>query len=276
MAAHKIKAIARAEDGSDVTVFPLTIASQVVCTVPDESATGGIDENGEQPTTQIPLDELLNQYADEINENTAALVEHDGQLELLTTPNSAVCDTAGNVPAKTVNISPFVLTVFEEVTVQFTNANTALSATLNVSSSGAKPIMYKGQPLSGGLLSGVQKFSYDGTNWNVIGDFDTNTDTTYDIMSVVEALTGSEITPRTVNALNFKQAITNIASAIVEASLADSYDVAGLQAQLNNLIFQLAAAGIIDGNGLDTVVTIDDISDIVLVSGIYADGKVYV
>ncbi len=55
--------------------------------------------------------------------------------------------------------------------------------------------------------------SYDGTNWNIVGDLDTNVDTTYDIMSVDEAKTGTSIVPRVVNAANFKQTITDISRA---------------------------------------------------------------
>lgn len=272
MAAHRVGAIGRAGNGAEVQMFFDTLASLVRCAV----ATEGMGGEGDPAVAEIRLDELLNQYADEINETAQAVAEHGAQLQLVTNKSYAVCSTAGNVTAKTVDVSPFVLDIGSEITVKFTNANTAASATLNVSSSGAKPIMYKGQPLQGGLLSGVQMFSYDGTNWNIIGDFDTNTDTTYNVMSVNEAMAGSEITPRTVNALNFKQIVSDISTGIVNASLADSYDVSGLQASLNNLIFQLAAQGVIDGAGLDTVVTLDSASDIVLVSGMYASGKVYI
>jgi hypothetical protein len=248
-------------------------ADQVICTVPDTSGGGGVDDPA---MVEIELDKLLGQYADEIAAALQSVTEHAAELQLLTIKGYAVCNTAGNVAAKTVSITPFVLEVGSEVTVKFTYPNTAPAATLNVSSSAAKPIMYKGQPLPGGLLSGVQKFSYDGANWNIIGDFDTNTDTTYDVLTVAEATAGSAITPRTVTAANLNQIVTEISTDIVTAELANSYDVSGLQAQLNDLIFKLAMLGIIDGEGLDTVVTIDSASDIVLISGMYASGKVYI
>jgi hypothetical protein len=237
-------------------VYPETVASQVICAVP------GGGEDGAEGTAQIGLDQILNR--------------HSAELELLTKTNYAVCDTAGNVAAKTVDISPFVLNKGDEVTVKFIHPNTAPAASLNVSGSGAKPIMYKGQPLPGRLLSGVQKFSYDGENWDLLGDPDTNTDTTYDIISVAEALEGTEILPRTVSAANLNQIVTAISTDIVNAELSGMYDIGGLQASLNDLIFRLAANGVIDGDGLDTVITIDSESDIVLISGMYADGKVYI
>ncbi len=109
-----------------------------------------------------------------------------------------------------------------------------------------------------------------------MGDPDTNTDTTYSILTVAEALAGSEIAPRTVNALNLSQTIKDMATEIVNAELADSYDIYGLQSKLNDLLFRLAAGGVIDGDGLDTVVTIDSAADIVLISGMFASGKVYI
>lgn len=276
MAAHKVRATARAIDGSEVVVYPETLAGQVLCIIPDETGEGNVGGDGEPTTTEKPLDELLNELADEINANTQSAAEHEGALQLLTRPSYAVCDTAGNVVAKAVSLSPFILEVGGEITVKFTNTNTTPAATLNVANTGAKPILYKGQPLPGGLLSGVQKFNYDGTSWNIVGDFDTNTDTTYDVMSVDEAKSGSAITPRTLTALNLKQVITDISQGIVDSSLADNYDVGGLQVQLNNLIFQLAVQGVLDGSGLDAVVTIDSASDLVLVSGMYSAGKVYI
>ena len=92
-----------------------------------------------------------------------------------------VCSTAADTAAKTVSVTGFVLGTGAEVTVQFSKTNTASSPTLNVNSTGAKAIVYRNSAISAGnLASGrVYKFVYDGTNYELIGDIntDTNTDT---------------------------------------------------------------------------------------------------
>lgn len=77
-----------------------------------------------------------------------------------------VCDTAANVAAKIVDMTGFKLIKGATVFVQFTNSNTVPSPTLNVNSTGAKPIMLdgtnKGLGWEPGSLIGL---TYDGTNW---------------------------------------------------------------------------------------------------------------
>lgn len=55
-------------------------------------------------------------------------------------------------------------------------SNTAASPTLNVNSTGAKAIVYRNAAISAGYLAAnrVYKFVYDGTNYELIGDIDTN------------------------------------------------------------------------------------------------------
>ena len=59
---------------------------------------------------------------------------------------------------------------------KFTVTNTAANPTLNVNNTGAKPIVYRGSAISAGYLAAnrVYEFVYDGTNWNLMGDLDTN------------------------------------------------------------------------------------------------------
>ena len=59
--------------------------------------------------------------------------------------------------------------------------NTAASPTLNVNGTGAKPIVYRGSAIAAGYLAAnrVYEFVYDGTNYALVGDIDTNTNTTY-------------------------------------------------------------------------------------------------
>ena len=85
------------------------------------------------------------------------------------------CSTAAGTAAKTVSITSgtFSLTTGSQVTVRFTNANTATNPTLNVNSTGAKNIFYNGFQITTDdnikLLKGACDFVYDGTQWHLIG-----------------------------------------------------------------------------------------------------------
>ncbi len=87
------------------------------------------------------------------------------------------CSTEAATAAKTVSVTGFTLATGAEVTVQFTVTNTAASPTLNVNNTGAKAIVYRNAAISAGYLAAnrVYKFVYDGTNYELIGDIDTNT-----------------------------------------------------------------------------------------------------
>lgn len=88
-----------------------------------------------------------------------------------------VCNTEAATAVKTVSVTGFTLATGAEVTVQFTVTNTAKSPTLNVNGTGAKDIVYRNAAISAGYLAAnrVYKFVYDGTNYELIGDIDTNT-----------------------------------------------------------------------------------------------------
>ena len=88
------------------------------------------------------------------------------------------CTTAADTAAKTCTISGFLAVPTSVVTVHFASAiNVASStlngttATLNISSTGAKPIKYKGVPVQPGVVraGNLVTMQYDGTNYNIIG-----------------------------------------------------------------------------------------------------------
>ena len=80
--------------------------------------------------------------------------------------NYAVCETAGNVAAKTAEIAGFSLGTGKNVVVKFDNANTASSPTLDVSGTGAKLITFQGAAIRAEYLrAGIYQFIYDGANW---------------------------------------------------------------------------------------------------------------
>lgn len=88
------------------------------------------------------------------------------------------CSTAAATAAKTVAVSGFVLEVGATATVKFSYTNSASNPTLNVNSTGAKSIYYNGAAITSSYLvaNRVYTFVYDGTNYLVVGDIDTNSD----------------------------------------------------------------------------------------------------
>lgn len=96
------------------------------------------------------------------------------------------CSTAAGTAAKAVTIctdgdttnTAFTLIKGVSVQVKFTVTNTAASPTLNVNGSGAKAIYYNGAAITAGYLkvNKVYQFVYNGTQWDLVGDVDTNAD----------------------------------------------------------------------------------------------------
>jgi len=82
-----------------------------------------------------------------------------------------VCDTAADTAAKVVVIPSFILLKNMPVSIRFTNSINVDSATLNISSTGAKPLFIQGAALQAGLVKGgcTVTVIYDGTNWNIVG-----------------------------------------------------------------------------------------------------------
>lgn len=91
------------------------------------------------------------------------------------------CDTAANEPAKTVDMDGFKLNEGVTIHVKFENSNTASNPTLNVQSTGAKPIVQYGttaasttDETSGWYAGAVLTLTYDGTSWVRDQGFNTN------------------------------------------------------------------------------------------------------
>ena len=105
-------------------------------------------------------------------------VQFDGSANII---HFGSCSTAAGTAAKVVSCTGFVLASGSRITVKFTTTNTAANPTLNVNSTGAKAIMYRGAAISAGYLAAgrVYTFVYDGTNYELVGDINTDTNTTY-------------------------------------------------------------------------------------------------
>lgn len=90
------------------------------------------------------------------------------------------CSTEAATAAKTVSVTGFTLATGAKVTVKFTVTNTASSPTLNVNSTGAKAIYYRGAAISAGYLAAnrTYTFVYNGTQYELIGDINVDTNST--------------------------------------------------------------------------------------------------
>lgn len=101
-------------------------------------------------------------------------------VHVLSLPYGA-CTTSAGTTAKTVSVDNFSLETGAHVSIKFNNANTATSPTLNVNSTGAKTIYYRGAALTTASLAkqlqGIIEFVYNGTQWEVVGNLDTDTNT---------------------------------------------------------------------------------------------------
>lgn len=106
-----------------------------------------------------------------------------------------VCSTAATTAAKTVALTGFTLTVGARITIKFTVTNTVASPTLNVNGTGAKPIYYRGSAISAGLLAAnrTYEFVYDGTSYNLVGDINTDNNTTYNAGTGITIGSGNKI-----------------------------------------------------------------------------------
>lgn len=93
------------------------------------------------------------------------------------------CSTAAATAAKTVACTGWILVKGSAITVKFTVTNTAANPTLNVNGTGAKPIYYRGAAISAGYLAAGRTylFVYNGAQFDMVGDFNTNT--TYSAMT---------------------------------------------------------------------------------------------
>ena len=91
--------------------------------------------------------------------------------------NYATCSTAAATQAKVCNCAGFALVTGAEITVKFTVTNTVASPTLNVNGTGAKPLFYRGSAIAAGYLAAKRTytFRYNGTQYELVGDLDTNT-----------------------------------------------------------------------------------------------------
>ena len=107
------------------------------------------------------------------------------------------CDTAGDTAAKTVTAAGYVLpTTGGSVKIKMANLNTVANATLNINSTGAKPLYYNGQRAGVGNTwdtNEIIEVFYDGTNYQAHNVAGSNGDGVFDISAY--NLTDGQPTP---------------------------------------------------------------------------------
>ena len=91
------------------------------------------------------------------------------------------CSTAAATAAKTVGLTGFTLVTGAIITVRFSATNSAANPTLNVNNTGAKAIRYRNAAITAGYLAAnrTYTFVYDGAYYQLVGDINVDTDTTY-------------------------------------------------------------------------------------------------
>jgi len=100
---------------------------------------------------------------------------NDIQDEIISTTGYTTSDTTAAVAAKSAILTNYVLTVGASVKVKFTYSNTAQDPTLNVQSTGAKPIVQYGgtpvgvTPATSWTAGEVLELVYDDTNYVIVG-----------------------------------------------------------------------------------------------------------
>ena len=112
-------------------------------------------------------------------------VNFDGSADV---SRYGVCATIAKTAAKAVSISGYTLVSGAVSVVKFTNGNVANSPTLNITSTGAKPITRKGVAISPEKIEvgGTYVFVYDGTNYEIIGSYFDNSPITIHGMIIDE------------------------------------------------------------------------------------------
>jgi len=81
-----------------------------------------------------------------------------------------ICATAAGTAAKTAVAYGFTLSKFAIVRAVFVNSNTAATPTLNVNSTGAAPIQFRGETITSGMITAgiIAELFYDGAAWQLL------------------------------------------------------------------------------------------------------------
>lgn len=135
--------------------------------------------NGPTGSNMEILDDAVASKQDKLTGTQGQVVGFDknGNAVSQSASHYGTCSTAAGTVAKVVAATGFSLVTGAKVAVKFTVTNTAANPTLNVNSTGAKAIYYRGAAITAGYLAAnrTYEFVYNGTQYELVGDIDTNT-----------------------------------------------------------------------------------------------------
>jgi hypothetical protein len=104
--------------------------------------------------------------ASQVNGYIGQINPGDGTNYAIGSTAYGVCATAAGTAAKVVDMTGFTLKTGATIFVKFTYANTSSTApTLNVNSTGAKPLISTADKVAKWKSGEVIALTYDGTNW---------------------------------------------------------------------------------------------------------------
>lgn len=114
------------------------------------------------------------------------------------------CTTAAATQAKVVSVTGFTLATGARAMIKFTVTNTVGNPTLNINGTGEKPIYYRGAAISADYLAAkrVYEFVYDGTNYELVGDINTDTNSDTKVTNTLNTTAKAYITGTTSNTTN--------------------------------------------------------------------------
>lgn len=137
-------------------------------------------------------------------------VEFDGSAAI---SHYGSCTTAASTAEKAVSVTSYKLATGSWVAVKFTTTNTASNPTLNVNSTGAKAIYYRGSAITAGYLAANRTylFVYNGSQYELVGDLDTNTDNDVKVNVTLGTTTKAYLLGTSTTPTSSAQAVTSVA-----------------------------------------------------------------
>lgn len=135
--------------------------------------------------------------------------------------NYCTCTTPAATVTKAVECEGFVLATGSEITIKFTITNTAANPTLKVNNNDAKPIYYRSSAISKGYLAAnrTYTFRYNGTEYELVGDINTDTNTKVTSVANHYAPTANADSELTVDASSTTAATWNSTSLVTGVNL---------------------------------------------------------
>ncbi len=137
-------------------------------------------------------------------------VEFDGSAAI---SHYGSCTTAASTAEKAVSVTSYKLATGSWVAVKFTTTNTASNPTLNVNSTGTKAIYYRGSAITAGYLAANRTylFVYNGSQYELVGDLDTNTDNDVKVNVTLGTTTKAYLLGTSTTPTSSAQAVTSVA-----------------------------------------------------------------